>query len=322
VTDPRRLLDDPGALAELEQRVLTVGRDAQPSDDFARELWSSLSAQLPPGGGDPGGSPGSDGGLGGAGGAGLGAAGGSAAGSGAATGAALGAKTIVASIVKSSLVGAVLGAAVMTGAPLVTGGPPALRSDETALGTAPAGAERASSERRSAPGSEAPAPALEGELAQAVEPGAAPPPPEAAREVENPANVARAPGATDRQPLDPANAGRAAPSVAAFSNAPGPAPAATPPSQPATDGAREESRLVAGARRALRSGDSRAALDLLDRTTQKFPAGVLAQEREALAIEALVSSGRRDAARSRAAAFLQAFPSSPHAARVRALVSP
>jgi hypothetical protein len=40
---------------------------------------------------------------------------------------------------------------------------------------------------------------------------------------------------------------------------------------------------------------------------------VLGQEREALTIQALALSGQRDAARTRARAFIAKFPTSPHA---------
>lgn len=79
----------------------------------------------------------------------------------------------------------------------------------------------------------------------------------------------------------------------------------------------EESRLVMEARRALRSGDAREALRLLESATGRFPDGALVQEREALSIEALARSGQREAAARRAGAFLRAFPNSPHAANVK-----
>jgi hypothetical protein len=51
-----------------------------------------------------------------------------------------------------------------------------------------------------------------------------------------------------------------------------------------------------------------------------FADGALAQEREALTIEALAHAGRREAASARAVAFLRAYPGSPHAATVRTFV--
>jgi hypothetical protein len=80
---------------------------------------------------------------------------------------------------------------------------------------------------------------------------------------------------------------------------------------------REESRILGDARAALRSGDAATALEKLDAMGGRFPGGVLAQEREVLAIEALARAGQRAAATARAEAFLQAYPTSPHATKVR-----
>jgi outer membrane protein assembly factor BamD (BamD/ComL family) len=85
---------------------------------------------------------------------------------------------------------------------------------------------------------------------------------------------------------------------------------------------REESVAVVEIRGALRGGDPLGALRLLDQARSRFPDGALTQEREALAIEALAKSGQRAAASQRAAAFLRAFPRSPHAADVKLYVSP
>jgi hypothetical protein len=80
---------------------------------------------------------------------------------------------------------------------------------------------------------------------------------------------------------------------------------------------REESRLVAEARDALRKGDAAGALTMLEQIRVRFPSGVLGQEREALAIEALARSGRKAEAAARASAFVKAYPSSPLASRVQ-----
>ncbi|HEY3666877.1 MAG TPA: hypothetical protein VGL19_12780 [Polyangiaceae bacterium] len=84
--------------------------------------------------------------------------------------------------------------------------------------------------------------------------------------------------------------------------------------------ASEESRLVAAARDALRSGNSAGALALLGQAQQRFGAGVLGQEREALTIEALAKSGQRAVAQARGQAFLKSYANSPYAARIRAIV--
>ncbi|HEX9295501.1 MAG TPA: hypothetical protein VF881_06685 [Polyangiaceae bacterium] len=88
-----------------------------------------------------------------------------------------------------------------------------------------------------------------------------------------------------------------------------------------TEDARQESWLVARAREALRAGQASAAFALLEQTRQRFPQGVLLQEREALTIEALVQLGQRRAALERASAFSRDYPTSPHRMRVQAIVS-
>jgi len=84
----------------------------------------------------------------------------------------------------------------------------------------------------------------------------------------------------------------------------------------------EESAAVVAIRRTLLSGEPTEALRMLDRARVQFPDGVLGQEREALSVRALVESGQKVAARKRGEAFLRAFPRSPHAAELRALLGP
>jgi hypothetical protein len=73
-------------------------------------------------------------------------------------------------------------------------------------------------------------------------------------------------------------------------------------------------------RQAVRARDARAALRLLEDLERAHPARVLAQEAEALRVEALFAAGEGSAARARAEQFLAAHPHSPHAARVQALM--
>lgn len=87
-------------------------------------------------------------------------------------------------------------------------------------------------------------------------------------------------------------------------------------------GARWESAWVARARAQLRAGQPSQALQTLSEVQARVPGGVLGQEREALAIEALAASGQRSEASRRAAAFLDRFPNSPHASRVQVFVAP
>lgn len=83
----------------------------------------------------------------------------------------------------------------------------------------------------------------------------------------------------------------------------------------------DELALLEAARAALATEPART-LALADEHTKRFSSPAFAQERERLAIEALVRSGRRDDASTRARRFESTYPRSPHLARVRALVGP
>lgn len=96
---------------------------------------------------------------------------------------------------------------------------------------------------------------------------------------------------------------------------------ATPHRPPASRLA-AEGQLVLEARGELRAGRAAAALARLEAARAEFADGALVQEREALTIEALQRTGRGDEARRRAEVFVRAYPSSPHAARVKQLAAP
>ena len=80
-----------------------------------------------------------------------------------------------------------------------------------------------------------------------------------------------------------------------------------------------EAVLLARAQRALRLAPAQA-LSLAAESARRFPAGVLSQEREVIAIEALVRLGRMAEARDRAEAFARRFPRSAHVRRLATLV--
>jgi outer membrane protein assembly factor BamD (BamD/ComL family) len=63
------------------------------------------------------------------------------------------------------------------------------------------------------------------------------------------------------------------------------------------------------------------ALRALEEHRARFPQGTFAQEREVLAIEALVRLGRRAEAEARAAAFARQFPGSAHRRRIAVLLA-
>ncbi len=81
-----------------------------------------------------------------------------------------------------------------------------------------------------------------------------------------------------------------------------------------------ESQKLADARALLRAGAVASALDALLALERELPNGILAQEREALTIEALSVLGQRESAQRRAARFLSRYPASPHAEAVRRVV--
>ena len=79
-----------------------------------------------------------------------------------------------------------------------------------------------------------------------------------------------------------------------------------------------ELALLERADAAVRAGDGSGALALLEAHRARFARGVLAAERETLAVEALCADGRVEEARTRAQQLLASSPSSPHARRLRA----
>lgn len=83
----------------------------------------------------------------------------------------------------------------------------------------------------------------------------------------------------------------------------------------------EELTLLESAYQALQRGDTVAALEQAERHASRFPTGALAQEREVLAIDALVRMGRRSEAEARAEAFRTRYPTSTHGVRIQGLLS-
>ncbi len=83
----------------------------------------------------------------------------------------------------------------------------------------------------------------------------------------------------------------------------------------------EERALVERARTALARGLASDALAATDQHTKRFPRGRLAEEREALAVQALALSGDKKAAEARAGRFRRSFPNSIFASAVDRAVS-
>lgn len=71
--------------------------------------------------------------------------------------------------------------------------------------------------------------------------------------------------------------------------------------------------------RALQSSDPAQAVVAADEGDRIFPRGLFRQERESIAIEALVRLGKTSEARTRAQAFKAAYPQSPFLGRMTGL---
>ena len=89
----------------------------------------------------------------------------------------------------------------------------------------------------------------------------------------------------------------------------------TPPTPRAS-----ELELMRDAKAALASDPSHA-LSLLNRLAKLYPSGVLAQEREVLAIDALLRLGRKSEANARATRFSNSYPASAHWPHIQRLLS-
>jgi len=108
----------------------------------------------------------------------------------------------------------------------------------------------------------------------------------------------------------PVLAPSAGPSGPASSPAATPASPRTAPSALAPNQLELERQLLDGARSALARGQGSRALELTKEHERTFRRGILAQEREALAVRALLSLGRVDEARARTERFRRSYPDS------------
>jgi hypothetical protein len=111
----------------------------------------------------------------------------------------------------------------------------------------------------------------------------------------------------------------AAPVPSALAPPPKPSSASASSSGPVVDDG-SEVMMLDQARAALGADPSRA-LALTIEHARRFPRGMLAQEREFIAINALVNMGRQSEARARAESFAAHFPGSVHRGRIADLVS-
>lgn len=131
----------------------------------------------------------------------------------------------------------------------------------------------------------------------------------------------------------PADAGeaRTGPTVLvdAASESPSPAPAPSPPPKPMVapdagkpDTVAKERALLDAARAAYGRGDLSDAYRSLELHRATFSSGVLAEEREALAVRTLSGLGRSDEARARALRFEASYPESVMLPAVRSATAP
>jgi hypothetical protein len=100
------------------------------------------------------------------------------------------------------------------------------------------------------------------------------------------------------------------PSSEASASPPQPHESPRRPAAPAGDTFSAEKKLLDQARSALGRDDPAAALAATSLHEKEFPHGALVQEREAVAIRALVALGQTSQARARAARFRTQFPRS------------
>lgn len=130
-------------------------------------------------------------------------------------------------------------------------------------------------------------PAVPSVVARAATTSAEPPPHVAVVETVSPASLPDAP-----RLVPGASAGRPAPSA----------------ESPSSRGLAAERALLDIARSALARGEAGEAITATSRHSREYPDGALVEEREAIAVKALVALGRKDEARTRVRALEQRFP--------------
>jgi len=110
-----------------------------------------------------------------------------------------------------------------------------------------------------------------------------------------------------------------APELPVVTESPAPTPRAVASSPSASARSiKQELELVRAAQERLNRGEPQAALALLAEHAQKFPSGVLSEEREASRVFATCRAGNAAGARKLADAFLRRAPQSAFIDRVRA----
>jgi len=154
--------------------------------------------------------------------------------------------------------------------------------------------------------------------APSVEAGAAAEPRAAPEITETPPEVGEAPASELAEAPAPAVDG--APSNARTRPSSGARSSGARKSAPApalSSSLAEEVAMLQRARRALAAENGALALGLVEELDERFPKGVLIEERSATRVLSLCKLGRTDEARQTARAFLERYPGSVYAERVR-----
>jgi hypothetical protein len=134
--------------------------------------------------------------------------------------------------------------------------------------------------------------------------------PEITQESSDPPRKPRRSAALDLAPSDP---------LPAKTSLEEPSPSEPATLAPAAVAQETEVALLQRAK-ALIATDPRAALALTDEHAARFPNGMLGQEAEVIALEALVGAGRTDEAAVRLARFRARFPKSAHLPHLESLI--
>ena len=304
MTDPKRWIDEGGGATPFERDLLRDALNMDPPTGAQASAWAALILRIDPGGGGPGGDSGAGQGL--EGGAQAGGATGAAASNASALSTATGLGAVAGGgIVKSAVLGAACAGVALASYIAVTPsapGPSAAGPSRT-VAVAPIGmGEPGALRARGAPAPIESAPAVSAPSA-------------------NPASGREGPkghvSAASRAPPLPEVGPEPAPPIQEVVSPAGSSGAASLSVSERASRLRDESLLLGQARDALRGGSAGEALRLLEVSRTRFPDGMLGQEREALTIEALARGGHRAAAAARAAAFIRAYPQSPHAQRLQ-----
>lgn len=103
------------------------------------------------------------------------------------------------------------------------------------------------------------------------------------------------------------------------SGSPRPRVPGAPEAVEAVEGLRAEMALIAAAKAALHRGEPAAALRTLEEHARRFARGQMLEDRRVLRIEALCAGGKARQANAEVVTFAEAFPSSAHIERLRAL---